>query len=378
MNEKGLRTGEIRVGVIGCGGFGLFMLQHLAQIPGVRLTSMADTHHEAAIAAAKRFGIPKISSVQELLGHDSVDLIYIATPPFLHHPRAMQALAAGKHVICEKPLAMSLKQTDEMIAAAKDRDLLLVANMMQRYNPLFDSVKRLIDSRILGEPLHGFFENCATDEGLPPGHWFWDRAKSGGIFIEHGVHFFDLFEGWLGPGKMESAQVSLRPGTKIEEQVQCTVRYAGNTLVTFHHDFCQAGRMDRQELRIVFERGDVTLHEWIPSRLRIRALADEAGTRALCDIFPGARLDISQVYSTRDRACTGRHKPIDAHQMFELNHGEGSSKMRLYGEALRALVRDQVAWIRDRNHPRRITERNGRDSLAIAVEADRLAHGPAA
>ena len=72
---------------------------------------------------------------------------------------------------------------------------------------------------MLGEVLHGSFENYASDENLPAEHWFWDRAKSGGIFVEHGVHFFDLFAGWLGPGRVEAAQVGVRPGTAIEEHV---------------------------------------------------------------------------------------------------------------------------------------------------------------
>jgi predicted dehydrogenase len=67
---------------------------------------------------------------------------------------------------------------------------------MQRYNPLFGKVSRLVQSRVLGEVLHGSFENYGSDENLPVDHWFWDRSKSGGIFIEHGVHFFDLFAGW--------------------------------------------------------------------------------------------------------------------------------------------------------------------------------------
>ena len=71
---------------------------------------------------------------------------------------------------------------------------------MQRYNPLYDVIAALIQTKCFGELLHGHFENDASDENLPPEHWFWDRSKSGGIFIEHGVHFFDTFAGWLGTG----------------------------------------------------------------------------------------------------------------------------------------------------------------------------------
>src|SRR6185369_9126146 len=106
------------IGVIGAGGFGLFALQHYTQIPGVELVGMAGTHREAAFAMAQRFGIPDIQDVDTLLARSDIDLIYIATPPFLHYPQSRQALLAGKHVICEKPLAMTVEQADEMIGLA--------------------------------------------------------------------------------------------------------------------------------------------------------------------------------------------------------------------------------------------------------------------
>ncbi len=328
---------EVRIGVIGCGGFGLYALQQFAQVAGVNLTGMAGTHRQASIAAARRFGIPDVEEIDKLLGRDDVDLVYIATPPFLHHDQAIAALRAGKHVICEKPLAMTVEEADVMIAEARKRKLLVVANLMQRYNPVYDAVSGLVRSKVLGEILHGYFENYASDENLPPEHWFWDRTKSGGIFVEHGVHFFDLLEGWLGPGTVAAAQRGIRPGSSppIEEHVHCTVRYAPDVLVNFYHGFHQAGRMDRQELRLVFERGEVTLFDWVPTRVRVHAIADEAQTRTLCDLFPGARLDVSASYSPKDRACQGRHKTLDVYQTIELSWGDGTNKSHRYGELLR-------------------------------------------
>jgi predicted dehydrogenase len=368
-----MASGTIRMGVIGAGGFGLFALQHFAQLPDVNLVGMAGTHREAAFAVAQRFGIPDIEEVDALLARTDLDLVYIATPPFLHHPQALKALQAGKHVICEKPLALDLQQADELIAAARQNRLLLIANLMQRYNPLFSSIRRLIEGRFLGEFLHGYLENYASDEGLGPEHWFWDRSKSGGIFVEHGVHFFDLFDGWLGSGRVVGAHRTLRPRTHIEEQVQCTVRYPQGALVNFYHGFTQLARLDRQEFRLVFERGDVLLEEWIPVRVRLRAVADERDTRELMTLFPGARLDIEQVYAGRDRSASLRHKPLDVYQKIELRYGLGDQKMCRYGELLRAMLRDQLDWIQDRNHTPVITEQNGRDSLALAVAATTLA-----
>jgi predicted dehydrogenase len=383
---------QVGIGVIGCGGFGLFALQQFAQVPGMKLIGMADTHREAARAAARRFGLPDVMETDSLLRMPGLDLVYIATPPFLHYPRAMQALQAGKHVLVEKPTAIQLAQADEMIAAARERGLLAATHLMQRYNPMYDAVRGLLERKPLGELLHAYFENYASDEGLPPEHWFWDRSKSGGIFVEHAVHFFDLFAGWLGPGKVEAAQVSKRPGANIEDQIQCTMRYnpevrsqesgarsqkdgQGGVLVNFYHGFTQPSRMDRQELRLLFERGDVMLAEWIPVRATIHALVDEADTRTLCELFPGARLDVTTWYGGKDRACTGRHKALDVYQMVEMRSGEGDAKMHRYGDLVRSFLADQLAWIEDKGHLRKVTEQNARDALAMAVQADTLAHG---
>lgn len=366
----------VRLGVVGCGGFGWFALQQFAQVPGVQLAAMAGTHRPAAELAVRRFGIPNVGEVERLVADPQIELVYIATPPFLHYSQAMLALEAGKHVICEKPLAMNLDQADRMLSLARAKGRLLVANLMQRYNPVFHRVQSLIASEVLGAVLHGYFENYASDENLPPEHWFWDREKSGGIFIEHGVHFFDLFAGWLDEGEVVAARRSERPGTRIEDQVQCTVRYGSGVHVNFYHGFHQPGRLDRQAARLVFERGDVTLSGWVPTSVTIRGIVDEQSTRAMCDIFPGGVLDVTDHYGAAQRACRGRGKQLDVCQAIELRWGEGRQKLPLYCEVLRAMMQDQVQWIRDRQHARTITEENGRRSLALACDADRLARQP--
>jgi predicted dehydrogenase len=363
---------ELGLGVIGCGGFGLFALQQFVQSPGIRLAGMAGTARPAALAAARRFGLEDFDDLHALLRRASVDIVYIATPPFLHYEQAKSALEAGKHVICEKPLALRVEQADELIAKARTSDLLIVANLMQRYNPLFDIVGEVIQRRPLGELLHGYFENYASDENLPPKHWFWDRELSGGIFIEHGVHFFDMFSGWLGAGHVAAAQASCRE-SGIEDQVQCTVRY-GSVCVNFYHGFHQTGRMDRQELRLIFERGDLLLTGWVPTHARIHAIADETSTRELTEIFRDARINALAAYGPKDRQCVGHGREHDVYQEFELFWGDWRQKSRTYCELLRAFIADQVSWIHDRSHVRKTTEQNGRDSVEMACAAERLAH----
>lgn len=365
---------DVGIGILGFGGFAMFAAQQFAQVPGAALRCIAETHREASLACAARFGLADVKRADVMLAMPGVDLVYIATPPFLHHQQARAALVAGKHVIVEKPLAVTMEQADELVAIARDKRLLLVTNLMllmQRYNPLYAQVKALVDSKVLGEMLHGTFENYACDEGLGPDHWFWDRTKSGGIFIEHGVHFFDMFAGWLGAGTIESAGRVLRPGSGIEEQVYCTARYR-DVPVNFYHGFTQAGRMDRQELRLLFERGDVTLREWIPTQAVVRTALDEAATRTLASIFPHARIDVESLYAPSERALRARHKTYEAYQRITLTSAP-ATKMTVYGDLLRAMLADQLAFIAEPTHPRVITEDNGRESLRMSVWATQLA-----
>lgn len=359
------------IGILGFGGFAMFAAQQFAQVPGVALRCIAGTHREASLACAARFGLEDVKTAEAMFARPDVDLVYVATPPFLHHEQARAALRAGKHVIVEKPLAMTVEQADELLTIAKQEGRIVTTNLMQRYNPLYARIKALVDSKVLGEPLHGYFENYACDEGLGPDHWFWERAKSGGIFIEHGVHFFDMFEGWLGTGNVESAGRVLRPGSGIEEQVYCAAKY-GNVPVNFYHGFTQAGRMDRQELRILFERGDVTLDEWIPTQAIVRTALDESDTKTLAEIFPGARIDVEALYSPTERSLHARHKAYEAYQRITLTSAP-ATKMTVYGDLLRSMLEDQLAFLRNPSHERVITETNGRESLRMSEQASRLA-----
>jgi predicted dehydrogenase len=365
----------VGIGAIGAGSFGLFALQQFLQIENTRLIAIAATHREGADSIAQRFGAAHLDRIEELVNHPEVDLVYISTPPFLHYEQSMLALKAGKHVICEKPLAVSLPQAKEMIDFAQRHGLLMTTNLMQRYNPVFDKIKAIIDEKPLGELLHGYFENYASDENLHPEHWFWDTKKSGGIFIEHGVHFFDILEGWLGEGNVVSSHYNTRPGTAIEEQVQCTVRYGDIVHFNFYHGFTQASRMDRQEMRLLFEKGDITLFEWIPTRVHINAMVSEAETKFLMDTFLGASLDVSEFYPSGEaRKIKGRHKQYNVYQKINIRAGYENNKMHIYGDVLKEMFRDQLSWIKDKSHFRKITNQNGYNSLKMAIEAGRLAH----
>ena len=366
--------GVLGLGLIGCGGFGRFCFQQYAALEGISPVGVTDLVPEAARAAARDFSVRCFGSVEELLADPKVGIVHIATPPGTHRDLALGAIRAGKHVLCEKPLATTLEDGRTMVEAAHRAQRVLVVNFIERYNPLAAAVSRIVREGLLGAPLHAFFENYAGDERLGPEHWFWDRAQSGGIFIEHGVHFFDLFEMWFGPGKVLAAQQAYRPGGgQIVDQVQCQVRYGDELLAQFYHGFHQADRMDRQELRILFERGDVKLFEWVPTRIEIDALVDRATSERLASITPNARVKDQDPCTGDQRKVGARHASYEADGRSDIRGDAGLGKQQLYQHVVRELMRDQVQYVRNRAHQRLVTEENGLSSLQIAVKADTLA-----
>ena len=377
---SGAKDGPMGYGLIGAGAFGQFCLQQYRQMDEMRVVAVADANTEAAKIAAHNLGVEACASVDELLDRADIGIVHIATPPFTHRELAMKALDRGKHVLCEKPLATNIDDARVMIDLAKSKRLLLAVNLIMRYNPLCTAIQRIVAERLLGEPLHGFFENYAKDEPLPASHWFWDKTKSGGIFIEHGVHFFDLFNGWLAPesnhGRVVAAQQVERPNTRgVVEQVQATLRYPGDVIVNHYHGFTQAARMDRQEMRLLFERGTIRLFEWVPTKAEIDFLGTTEQLERLKEILPEAKIRAEETYQGEEREVTSRFRKYTADARYHIVASPGMDKEALYGHVIRELMADQIAAARDPNHLRRVTEDNGFTSLQTAVEAEQLASG---
>jgi predicted dehydrogenase len=364
---------KLGVGLLGCGAFGRFCLREFGAMPGLRAAAVADAIPEAARKTGEQFGLPVCANVHALATRDDVQIIHIATPPSTHCELALAALDAGKHVLCEKPLAITLADAHRMMDAARTARRFLAVNLIMRYDPLNQAVARILDAGLLGAPLHAFFENYAGDTPLRPEHWFWKPAISGGIFIEHGVHFFDLFRMWFGPGQVVAAQQSERPKSGLTDQVQCTVRYGSTLFANFYHGFHQSSRMESQEARIVCERGTIRLFEWLPTRIEIDLLANHADLETVRALVPHAEVEEVARYEGDEREIHARHKSFPADGRFRIRGGAGLSKQELYGTVVRALLADQIRSIDDPQHRRLVSEENGLTSLEIAVEAGEFA-----
>jgi len=364
----------VNIGIIGAGGFSLFSVDAFLKTGTASVYGVYDIDKDKANAFQEKFGGKVFTNLEDMLKAQEIELIYISTPPFLHYEQSRKALEAGKHVICEKPAALKASEAKELLDMAAAKQLLYAVNLMQRYNPLFRQVQQIIQKQILGEFLHGFFENYAADEGLQPDHWMWKQTWSGGIFIEHAVHFFDLFSGWLGEGKVISSQKLQRPGQDKPywSRVQAIVKY-DDGLVNFYHGFNQPVRMDRQELRLQFERGDITLFEWIPTRMILHGLVSDEQLHSIGHIFPDAEIDICESFDKDHNTFKGRFKEFQADKEIIMTSGDGVEKQDRYQEMVSDMFKDQVAWVKDPSHQRVISGENGYTSLLMAETADNKA-----
>jgi len=358
---------SLTIGIIGAGGFAAFTAKAFTKVKGVTITAVSDVNEQSGKNLSKEYDAIFYPLYRELLANKSIDLVYIATPPFLHVEISKNALLSGKHVICEKPGALNVRDAEEVKLLATNLGLLYVVNLMQRYNPLYGVVKTIIDEKIMGGFLHGYFENYASDENLKNDHWFWDEAKSGGIFTEHGVHFFDMFSGWLGKGTLVNALQLQRKKIHLTtyDRVQATVLYNEGP-VTFYHGFDQPKVLDRQEMRLEFERGDVTLREWIPVKISIHGLIKKNDLKKLSDLMA----DCSIINHNENETIRTREKiSLIGYDHITIESGNSCEKQIRYQEMLTAMLEDQWAWIRDSSNVRIINDHNAVNALQMAEHA---------
>lgn len=188
-------------GVIGAGGIASRRTIPEGIVParGARLAAVMDVDATRAKAASERFGgVPWFTETEPLLARDDVEAVYIATPTIAHAPQALAAIAAGKHVLVEKPLAMSVAEGRRVAAAARRKGVLVGTGFMMRHHGAHVRIKQLIESGAIGKPVMG---RAQLSCWYPPiaGAWRQDPALGGGgAFADMGNHCFDLLEMFLG------------------------------------------------------------------------------------------------------------------------------------------------------------------------------------
>lgn len=356
---------ETGIGIIGVGGFGLFSLEQFRLLPEVRITAIAGTHPEKYAKLAAEYHIPFFTTRwPELLTRPDVDIVYIATPPDTRVEMALAAFAEGKHVFCEKPLALTLAEADRMLEAADRAGRRLGINFVMRYNPLYDLVHDILARRLFGLPQRFLFENNAGD--LPAEHWFWDPRRSGGVLVEHGVHFFDIFQQLFGEGRLAWAWSSQREGGEADRWFSA-LTYPGRVFGTFYHAFDKPSLIEQTRAVIECEQGSLRLDAWYPTRLQFDGVLTHDNVSLLTDLLPG--VDIQSLDAPTSLSANDSERMVAARARGEIAIGD---KQVMYATAVRDAMADFIAWTRHPSHRPCVTGADGRAALAIALEATEM------
>jgi predicted dehydrogenase len=372
VTQRGGRA--CRAGLIGSGSFGSFLAGILADErhdTGAQLVAVADADADAAARLAR--GLPGVAveaDVDRLLSGHDLELAVIATPPWTHAELAVRAIEAGCHVLVEKPLALDRAGCRRITAAAVANDRVVAVDHMLRFAPMIQAVGRLLAVELDGQPILGSvrrfaFENDASDEDLAPDHWFWDPTRSGGIFVEHGVHFFDLAS-WLideAPQTVQATALATRTDRAVDT-VCATARFAGAT-ATWYHSFSHPRRGERQRLRLDLGIAECQLDGWIPLELRLEAWVDPAAGDALAAaVDPTALAGLGEI----DRQLALE----DGRLRLRLAHTGADTKQAVYARCVAGLVTDVVdaiTWGR----PPMVGPRAASEAVTLAVAATEAA-----
>lgn len=186
----------IRYGLIGSGNMGLVYAEALAtQVDDGELVAIAGGTRAEALAA--EYGVECFASAEEMVTGDLVDAVIIATPHTTHLPYTRLAAAAGKHVFCEKPMAVTVEECDQMIAVCADAGVLLTVAAQARRNPVIQATKKLIDEDAIGPVRMIRVLSSTVGWDLEDGSWAEDPDE-GGAFLDWGVHAMNTLAWFTG------------------------------------------------------------------------------------------------------------------------------------------------------------------------------------
>ena len=209
---------------------------------------------------AQRHGCPRVyDTVDALLADANLDAVYIATHPDTHADLTVQAAMAGKHVLCEKPMAMSLAETDRMFEVCQAQQVSLTVAFYRREFPVVKKLKHLLDARAIGRPLSICVDNYTPFSTQDSDPWRLDVTRSGGgMLMDVGSHRLDLMAHLFGmPEEIRGFASRQCLSSEVEDAAAMALRFAGDVLgsANFHWNTS----VSRDELTVVGTDGVLSI-----------------------------------------------------------------------------------------------------------------------
>ncbi len=243
----------VRVGLVGSQFVSTIHLESLRSVPGAEVVAVASATEAHARAFAERHGVPRwFTDYRKMYELSDLDLVVLGLPNDLHCDATVAAAAAGKHVVCEKPLCLNLAEADRMIDACRRAGVKLMYAEELCFTPKYVRLKRLIDEGALGR-VH-LVKQAEKHDG-PHAAWFWDVTRSGGgVTMDMGCHAVEFFR-WLlggpdgGKARVESVYADMGTyvhgnRTKGEDVSTLLLKMEGGATAVAEESWAKPGGMD--------------------------------------------------------------------------------------------------------------------------------------
>ena len=302
----------VRWGLIGCGDISRKRVAPALQaLPNVDFVSVARSNFALAEEFALKFGARKwYKDWQELLADPEIDAVYIATPVHLHEEQTIAAATAGKHVLCEKPLALNVQECDRMIAACKANKVKFGVAYYRHFYPVIARIKEVITAGEIGQPIIAQVNAFEWNDMSPdnPRYWFFTREKSGGgPMMDFGCHRIEVLMNIFGRiNHVQAFTDNLLHNREVEDTSAAFFKFDSGiraTLTVTHAVFESQDTMDifgsLGSLRVTgLNRGDLTIKSAQGERIEFRPPHENIQLPSIAD-FTLAVLD------DRDPKVTG-------------------------------------------------------------------------
>ena len=179
----------MKIGLVGVGGMGNVHYANYKEIEGCQVAAVCGSSRRAK-ETAEQWGLPCYPSIREMVESCDIDIVDICTPTYLHHDMVMESLGCGKDTICEKPIALSLKDAKEMLDEAEKRGCMLYVAQVLQFTKEVEILRRTVESGAYGKPLDAYFERLSACPRWAKDGWLFDVNKSG--LLPYDLHIHDL------------------------------------------------------------------------------------------------------------------------------------------------------------------------------------------
>jgi len=241
---------KLKVGLIGAGGFGLIHLSGYGSNSNCTITAIASRTEKHALSAANKYGISNFysgtDSWKTMLEKEDLDLVSICTPNYLHAPMVIEAIENDLHILCEKPICISMEELKEVESRLINKDLIFFTSFQKRYNPIFNKIKAILNSNILGHLtlVRYFFSHYGpykSWKALSEEKWFFSAEKAGGgVLLDLGVHCIDILRSLVDEYKNVEGMNYNTTCIDMSNEDNCNVlfRFQNNTLGIISVSWC--------------------------------------------------------------------------------------------------------------------------------------------